>query len=277
MGIKSQIMNKKLYQMNHKLLLPLTEVLLTKGVTYSEISQILKQVYVSVAEQNLLKSEGKATTSRIAIITGLTRKDVAALRKSPLEAQSVSAKYNRATRVINGWQEDKEFCTPGGFPAVLAINGKEKSFEALVSRYSGDMTSKAMLDELKSTDIIEIIEGKYASLQRRAYLAIGDEDEVMNILGVDVSLLIQTIGHNMFSKKEELRFQRKVCYDNLPLECLDSFQKMIGKDSQALLEKSNDWLRQYDRDGTNHKEKGSGKKRAGIGIYYFEEDMFEEA
>ncbi|MCK5809755.1 MAG: hypothetical protein KAH00_01635 [Cocleimonas sp.] len=269
-------MNDKLYQMNYKLLLPLTEILLSKGVTYSEISQILKQVYVVVTEQKLLKSEGKATTSRIAIITGLTRKDVAALRKVPLEAQSVSAKYNRATRVINGWQEDEEFCTSGGFPAVLVINGKEKSFEALVSRYSGDMTSKAMLDELKSTDTIEIVEGKYASLQRRAYLPMGDEDEVMNILGLDVSLLIKTIGHNMTSEKEELRFQRKVCYDNLPLECLDSFQKMVGEDSQALLEKSNEWLRQYDRDVGHHKEKGSGKKRAGIGIYYFEEDVFEE-
>ena len=269
-------MNQELYQMNYRLLFPLTEILLSKGVTYSEIAQILKQVYVVVAEQNLLKSEGKATTARIAIITGLTRKDVASLRKTSLEAKSVSSKYNRATRVINGWQEDEEFCTTGGFPAVLIISGKEKSFEALVSRYSGDMASKAMLDELSSTGTIEIIEGKYASLQRRAYLPIGDEDEVVTILGTDVSLLIQTIGHNMFSEKEELRFQRKVCYDNLPLECLDSFQQMIEQDGQALLEKSNNWLRQYDRDANPNVEKGSGKKRAGIGIYYFEESIPED-
>jgi hypothetical protein len=269
-------MNKQLYQMSHKLLLPLIEILLRKGVTYSEISQILKQVYVFVTEQNLLKSEGKATTSRIAIITGLTRKDVAALRKIPLKAESVSAKYNRATRVINGWQEDEDFCTSGGFPAVLAINGKEKSFEALVSRYSGDMTAKAMLDELESTETIKIIEDKYTSLQRRAYLSIGDEDEIINILGVDVSLLIQTIGHNMIRKKDDLRFQRKVCYDNLPIECLDSFQKMAEEDSQELLEKFNDWLRQYDHDANPKAEKGNRNKRAGIGIYYFEEDILEE-
>ena len=263
--------------MSYKLLLPLTEILLSKGVTYNEMSQILKQVYVFVTEQNLLKTEGKATTSRIAIITGLTRKDVATLRKMPLEAESVSAKYNRATRVINGWQEDEEFCTAGGFPAVLAINGKDKSFELLVSRYSGDMTSKAMLDELVSTDTIEIIEGKYVSLQRQVYLPIGDEDEVMSILGVDASLLIKTIGHNMVSQKDNLRFQRKVCYDNLPSECLVPFQEMLGEDCQAVLEKSNNWLRQYDRDANPSANAGTGKKRAGIGIYYFEEDMDEEA
>lgn len=265
-------MNNKLYQTTYRLLLPLTEILLSKGVTFSETSQILKQVYVFVAEQQLLKTEGKATTSRIAITTGLTRKDVAALRKIPLKAESVSPKYNRATRVINGWQDDEEFCTSGGFPAVLAINGKTKSFEALVNRYSGDMTTKAMLDELTSTDTVEIIEKKYVSLQRRAYLSIGDEDEAMTILGTDVSLLIQTIGHNMTHKKEDLWFQRKVCYDNLPVECLGDFQEMIGQDSQELLEKSNDWLRQHDRDANPHVQ-GSGKKRAGIGIYYFEEDI----
>jgi hypothetical protein len=265
-------MNQQLYSTTYKLLLPLTEILLGKGVTFNETAQVLKQAYVFVAEQQLLKSEGKATTSRIAIITGLTRKDVAALRKTPLKAESVTPKYNRATRVINGWQEDEEFCTSGGFPAVLPINGKEKSFETLVNRYSGDMTAKAMLDELEATDVVALIEKKYVSLQRRAYLSVGDEDEAISILGTDVSLLIKTIGHNMINKKEEVWFQRKVCYDNLPIECLNNFQEMIGQDSQALLEKSNDWLRQHDRDA-NPDAQGSGKKRAGVGIYYFEEDM----
>lgn len=265
-------MNPKLYQTTYKLLLPLTEILLSKGVTFSETAQILKQVYIFVAEKHLIQSEGKATTSRIAIITGLTRKDVAALRKTPLKAESVSPKYNRATRVINGWQDDEEFCTSGGFPSVLPISGKEKSFEALVSRYSGDMTAKAMLDELAATSVIALIENKYVSLQRRAYLSVGDEDEAISILGTDVSLLIQTIGHNMTHKKEEVWFQRKACYDNLPIECLDTFQTMVDEDGQALLEKSNDWLRQHDRDSNPHAV-GTGKKRAGIGIYYFEEDM----
>lgn len=266
-------MNQKLYYTTYRPLRPLTGILLNKGITFHETAQILKQAYVAVAEQQLIQAKDKATTSRMAITTGLTRKDVATLRKATPKAESVSTKYNRAIRVTNGWQIDKEFCTSGGFPAVLPINGKEKSFEALVNRYSGDMTTKAMLDELTTTQVLTRIENKYVSLQRDVYPLIEDEDEdeIIRVLGRDVSLLMTTISHNITHKKEELWFQRKVSYDNLPSECLKKFRTMVKNNSQILLEKSNEWLPQH-----NHNRKtnvqGGKNKRAGIGIYYFEED-----
>jgi len=266
-------MNQILYYTAYKPLCPLTGILLNKGITFHETAQILKKVYVSVAEQQLLQTKEKATTSRMAITTGLTRKDVATLRKKSPRTETVSTKYNRAIRVTKGWQEDKEFCTSGGFPAVLPINGKERSFEALVNRYSGDMTTKAMLDELAATHVLARIENKYVSLQRDVYPLIEDEseDKAIRTLGRDVSLLMTTINHNMTHRKEELWFQRKVSYDNLPTECLNKFRTMVKRNSQILLEKSNKWLPQdnFDSKANVH---DSEKKRAGIGIYYFEED-----
>jgi hypothetical protein len=268
-------MNSTLYQAIYKLMLSLVKLLLRKGVAFSEFVQVLKQAYVEVAERQLLTSEGKATTSRIAIVTGLTRKDVAQLRKLPLTPETISSKYNRATRVISGWLEDSEFCTLDGYPEVLLINGKEKSFEALVNRYSGDMTTKAMLDELERVGVIKRIEKKHVSLQRRAYIPAGDEDEAITILGTDVALLISTIDHNMTHDNEALHFQRKVCYDNLPEDCLEEFQSMVNQDGQHLLEKLNQWLAQHDRDA-NPDAKGDGQKRAGVGIYYFEEQVVKQ-
>ncbi|MBE8232685.1 MAG: hypothetical protein HAW67_03045 [Endozoicomonadaceae bacterium] len=267
-------MNQKLYYTAYRPLHPLTGILLNKGITFHETAQILKQVYVAVAEQQLLQTKkGKATTSRMAITTGLTRKDVATLRKTTPKAKSVSTKYNRAIRVTNGWQEDKEFCTSGGFPAVLPINGKKRSFEALVNRYSGDMTTKAMLDELIATQVLTCIENKYVSLQRDVYPLIEDEneDEIVRVLGRDVSLLMTTISHNMTHKKEDLWFQRKVSYDNLPTECLKKFRTMVKNNSQILLEKSNEWLPQHNQDSKPNAQDNENK-RAGVGIYYFEED-----
>ncbi|HHL19180.1 MAG TPA: hypothetical protein ENJ33_05550, partial [Thiothrix sp.] len=69
-------MNSCLYHAIYKLMLALVKLLLRKGVAFGEFIQILKQAYVKAAEEQLLASEGKATTSRIAIVTGLTRKDV---------------------------------------------------------------------------------------------------------------------------------------------------------------------------------------------------------
>lgn len=265
-------MNSALYNACYTLLSPLVKILLRKGVAYSELMQVIKQVYVDTTEKQLIESEGKATTSRIAIITGLTRKDVAQIRKSPLTPDSVSQKYNRSLRVINGWLEDKEFCTPGGYPEVLPIHGVEKSFEKLVERYSGNMTTRAMLDELESVGIVKRIEKEHVSLQHHAYVPSGDEKEAFNIMGTDVALLISTIDHNMTNAPDKARFQRKVCYDNIANEHLAELQKIVNKEGQTLLEKLNTWLLQHDKD-TNPEIKGEGHNRVGVGIYYFEEEV----
>lgn len=266
-------MKQKLYYTTYRPLLPLTRILLHKGITCHETTQILKQVYVAVAEQKLLESTGKATTSRIAISTGLTRKDVAMIRKTAPKAETVSKKYNRAMRVTTGWQNDEEFCTSGGLPAVLTIHGKKRSFETLVQRYSGNMTTKAMLDELEANHVVQRIEDKYVTLLNDAYPTIDDnkDDEAISTLGKDVSLLISTIGHNMANNKKEPWFQRKVAYDNLPAECLKNFQQMITNSSQRILEKANNWLPQHEQEN-NMTTENCHYKRAGIGIYYFEED-----
>ena len=256
-------------------MLALVKLLLRKGVAFGEFIQILKQAYVKAAEEQLLASEGKATTSRIAIVTGLTRKDVGQLRKSPITHKSIPATYNRATRVVSGWLEDTEFCTPDGYPEVLLIHGKEKSFEVLVNRYSGDMPTKAMLDELERANIIRRIEKKHVCLQRRAYIPTNDEDEAITILGTDVALLISTIDHNMVNKDNQLRFQRKVCYDSTPEKGLEKFHMLVNQDSQCLLEHFNKWLAQHEQD-SNPEVIMSGRKKVGVGIYYFEEEVSAE-
>jgi len=268
-------MKETLSKVIYKLLRPIVTIILRKGIAFGEFSQVVKRVYIDVAEKQLLQSEGKATTSRISIMTGLTRKDVGSIRKeSPMDTlkDDKSQKYNRSVRVLSAWLEDKEFCTEHGFPRTLPIHGKSGSFESLVTKYSGDMPVRAMMDELERVGVLEKIGSDHVSLLRHAYIPEGDEIEKLAILGEDVPLLISTIDNNINNENNELRFQRKVCYDNLPIESLDDFQKMVNKDGQHLLEKFNEWLIQHDRDGELD-TKGTGRMKAGVGIYYFQQDV----
>ena len=54
---------------------PLVRLLIAQGVTHAELSETAKEVYVEVALRHF-ESEGRVNRSKVAILTGLTRKEV---------------------------------------------------------------------------------------------------------------------------------------------------------------------------------------------------------
>ncbi len=268
--------NKVLAAAILRLLRPLIRILLRNGVTYGAFADLAKWVFVDVANREFDLSGRKQTVSRISVITGLTRKEVSRLQQIETpDDRAVSHQYNRAARVISGWNHDEVFCDSEGTPLVLPFEGNTPCFGELVKQYSGDMPARAVLDELLRIGAVEQVSDDRLRLVVRAYVPLGDETGKLNILGTDVYHLISTIDHNLQNTGKEPRFQRKVAYDNLPSESLPMFRELTAEKAQALLEEMNRWLRQHDRD-TNPKAEGTGRKRAGIGIYYFEEDVPED-
>lgn len=264
-------MNSILHSVIFHILRPLVHILHRKGISFGEFSQIARKVYVETAESSLVAAGEKATTSRIAITTGLTRKDVAQLRQLSGDSELLTTSYNRSIRVISGWIGDAAFRTATGDPATLPLQGEASSFESLVNRYSGDMPYRAMLKELQQNQLVEMTADDEVLLLSAAYIPQGDEDEKLSIMGRDVGLLITTIDHNLqLVPGQTPHFQRQVSYNNLPRDAADQFKKIVDQDSMALLLKFNDWLAEHDRD-TNPAIKGSGTVQAGVGIYYFEE------
>ncbi|MGD9327110.1 MAG: DUF6502 family protein [Desulfobacterales bacterium] len=263
---------KPLFAAILRLLRPLVRILLRNGVSYSTFADYAKWVYVDVASSKEFSIKGrKQSTSRVSVITGLSRKEVTRVRKLPKPDDSASAeRYNRAARVIAAWRRDKSFQDAKGRPALLPIAGPGVSFSELVRRFSGDVPVRATLDELIRVGAVERLKDGRINLLTRTYIPAGSDTDKLHILGTDVTHLISTIDHNLRSDPSDPFFQRKVAYDNLPDEVLPVFRKYSAKKSQALLENLDRWLAQRDRDITP-KVKGSGRNRAGIGIYYFEE------
>lgn len=262
-------MSNILHSMIFHILRPLVRILHRKGIAFGEFSQIARQVYVEEAAASLLAAGERVTTSRIAITTGLTRKDVAQLRQLAGNNELPTTRYNRCVRVISGWISDVDF-QKDGKPAALVQQGEGQSFEGLVNRYSGDMPYRAMLTELAQNQLVEITDDGQVMLLNAAYIPQGDEIEKLSIMGRDVGLLINTIDHNLQpTAGESPWFQRKVSYNNLPLEAVEQFKTIVNRQSMELLVQLNDWLAEHDRD-TNPAVKGTGTAQAGVGIYYFE-------
>jgi hypothetical protein len=258
------------------LLKPLVRILLRNGISYGTFADLAKWVYVDVASREFAISGRKQSVARVAVLTGLTRKEVQRLHGLPRPHERETAeRYNRAARVIAGWRREREFLDPEGRPAPLATSGETGSFASLVRRFSGDMPARAVLDELKRIGAVRQLDDGRVELICRAYIPRTSETDKLHILGTDVSYLITTIDHNVQSDRAEPRFQRKVAYDNLPDRALPEFRKLSAQKAQALLEHLDKWLSRHDRD-TRPGVPGTGRNRAGIGIYYFEEPYEDE-
>ena len=259
-----------------RLLRPLVRILLRNGVSYGTFSDLAKWVYVDVASKEFDIRGRKQSISRVSVITGLSRKEVMRVQQLPRpDDRASSERYNRAARVITAWRRERDFLDAEGEPASLPMLGSAATFSELVKRYSGDVPARAILDELIRIGAVERLEDGKVRLLTQAYIPESSEADKLHILGTDVGHLISTIGHNLKPDPIAPFFQRKVAYDNLPDEVLPKFRKLSAKRAQTLLEKMDRWLAQSDRD-VNPNVEGTGRNRAGVGVYYFEEPHLNE-
>lgn len=272
----STLINQTLSATVIRMLVPLVRLLLRQGVSYGTFADLAKWVYVNVAMQEFGIDRRKQSTSRVSILTGLSRKEVTRVRRLPQpDDKANTERYNRAARVIAAWRREADFLDAEGQPAALPMSGRGATFSGLVHRFSGDVPARAMLDELIRSGAVEQLKDGRIHLRDRAYIPKSSEADKVHILGTDVGYLISTIDRNLRPDAPQPFFQRKVAYDNLPDEVLPQFRKLAGRKAQAFLEKIDRWLAAHDRDIDPHAA-GTGRNKAGIGIYYFEERTSEE-
>jgi hypothetical protein len=256
-----------------RILARFARLLLRHGLALPAFVELAKRAYLEAAMNDMALPGRKATISRAAVLTGLTRKEVQRLQSEPAPpAPELMSTHNRAARVLAGWVRDPHFHATPGTPATLPFDAGETSFAALVRQYGGDVPPRAVLDELMRVGAVERdAQGRLRALAR-AYIPRTSAAGKLDILGADVSYLIGTIDHNLEHGEVEPRFQRKVTYDNVPAEAVEEFRAMAAREGQALLERLGDWLAQHDRD-VNPAVRGSGRMRVGVGVFAFEEDI----
>ena len=253
-----------------QLLRPLCRLLLRHSVPFTAFEDIAKRIYVDVAWHDFSLPRKKPTESRVAVLSGLTRKDVHRLLADPIEDQSETfERYNRATKVTTGWARDAEFLDPQGKTRVLDFEG-DQSFSTLVKRYSGDMPPRAVLDELLRVGSVERREDGRIEMVTRGYMPQKSAVDKLGILGRDVADLIDTIDHNLQHGDSDPRFQRKVMYSAIPADALPAFRKLSATQGQALLEKLDHWLAEHDIAPVGESTESA---RVGMGVFYSEERL----
>jgi hypothetical protein len=255
-----------------RLLRPLVKLLLEKGISYDQAADVLRKTYCDVAFTDAFALPGKKQTdSRVSVLTGLTRKDVARLKEMTLGSPGLMANHNRATRVTSGWWLDhpKDGALAGAAP--LPLEGSDSSFSALVRKYSGDMPVRAVLDELVRIGMVRV-NGNVVELVSRDNVRHADQSVQFDILGTSVSGLIETIAHNMEAKEDDLWLQRRVRYDNIPTEHVALVTRIVRTLAESAIDSARLQMSQYDRD-SNPNVEGSGRNQLTFGLYFTNETV----
>jgi len=130
---------------------PLVRLLIARGVTYPACNGVLKEVYLEVARRHFGLSFKQQTDSRIALVTGITRKEIGQLRRgqAPPPAARAGLDETLATRAVARWRAGPPYASDAGAPHLLAYESSERvGFVDLAAELGGDIPPRAVLDEL---------------------------------------------------------------------------------------------------------------------------------
>ena len=150
--------NNKLNAAFLSLLRPLARLFLRYGRGYREYSELSKSAFVSVASKDYGVHGRPTNVSRIAAMTGMTRKEISRVReKIECGDAAVTERRTPIQEVIDAWQANEEFLDEKGRPAVLPLTGERGSFQSLLRQYAGDIPAGAMRKELQRVGAAELV------------------------------------------------------------------------------------------------------------------------
>lgn len=258
-----------------RLVRPVVRQMIAYGLHYPVFAEMVKQVYVEVAEREFALPFKRQTDSRLALLTGIPRKEIAPLRRAGAAPAALPAiEDSPVTHVIGRWMAGPPYATPDGIPRRLryeSTDPRAPTFARLVRESGTTIPVRAVLDELLRTGSVALGSEGDVTLCREAHVPSGAAEGRFTLLGNDPGELFGTIAHNIEHAGEPW-LQRKVSYDNVGTEALPALRDEARQAGLDFVRRANALLASYDRD-REPEAPGGGRTRVVVGVYYFEEPL----
>ena len=174
------------------LLQPVARMMIDHGLQLPSVVELLKGALVHQAV-GAFSLEGKQSSdTRIALLTGVHRKDVRRLRDAPVDAAVRTPLMPVAASVVARWISDPRFLNADQSARVLARtprrgNEGEPDFSALVAEVSRDVGARAVLDELERLGVVELRDEACVALKSAAFVPNEALSESFELLAANVS------------------------------------------------------------------------------------------
>jgi hypothetical protein len=266
------------------LMAPIVGILLRNGVTYKELASLCKQLYVQVATKEFGIRGRDTNLSRIAILTGIDRKEAARIKeelKSNDESDASQQGQDRMSRVLSGWHQDPDFINADGTPRPLPFEGEIPSFLHLSKRYGGDMPAVTLLKEFKRCEVVIADDTGMLTPVKRYYIPSQSDPGALLRAGSVINDLGSTLYHNLYKaepqKNKPLHFERRATNIQMSAADAQAFRAFVEQEGQAFLEKVDAWLSEHEQAPLTQDTdiNNTTNLRLGVGTYLIEHNFSE--
>jgi hypothetical protein len=251
---------------------PLVDLMFDTGVTVHEFGHLIRETAVWAAARRVSKESGRDSKSRVAIVTGLPRSEVARILRSDKASSSKRVGQHPSRRILAAWYENPRFLAANGDPAVLPIFGKRRSFEQLVAMCSGGIPVRAMLDELTQIGAVERLSDQRVKAKSQIPILTGLRASAIAAIGERTGDLLETLTSNLRRKSYPL-FEGTAIVDETDLDMVTLVRREIEEQGANFINSANSLLSRSRARPSRSSAKTSAKCRLGVTVYYFQDDI----
>lgn len=250
---------------------PLIRLLIEKGITFPQFRELMKELYVEVADEQFSLDDKKTSDSRIFVLTGIHRKDIKRIRLQGEQGnQQITSSASLSGEIVARWNSMPEYLDDKGKPRKLHKSGKnsEAGFEQLVSSVNKDVRSRVILEEWLRLNIVHI-KDDYVVLNKSAFVTNKEFKEMAYYLGHNVHDHMASCVNNILDEEEPM-LERSVYYASLTEQSVNKLKTIASKKGDDLLQHLNKQaIKLYDAD----KHKDDAKYRMRLGVYWYQSQL----
>jgi hypothetical protein len=257
---------KQLLKACYSFIVPVARFLLRSGISFREFAEIGRVAFVSVAREDYGIRGRPTNLSRVAAMTGISRKDVRRVRLLVDEyAEDPRVKLSPLGDVLQHWCTSAKFIDQDGQPRPLPLSGTENCFEDLVHACGGDLPVGAVRVELLRCGVVTEDAKGHLVVKRREIVPKDFDERLITSLAFSLRALATTIAFNTDPKRKVSgRIERFVQSNHLTEESRERLAATIRERIARFTEEMDDLL----SEGAIHQERG---RRIGIGVFYHED------
>lgn len=266
---ETSILPRALMNAVRKVLRPLVRLLLHYRIVFPQLSEILKSVYVEVANEDFRLKDKQQTDTRLSLLTGIHRKDIKRLRNQDQTDKKTPDNVDVSTRIISKWIAEKSYTDKNRKPIVLPLlAAKNKpSFEALVQDVcKQDIRPRVVLDEWLRLGVVSL-DNDHLTLNTEAFIPSKGFDEKAFFFGHNIADHVSASSHNLL-EEDSPYFERCVYYDGLTEDSVKQLEDIIASKGMETLLAVNELAIQLKAQDF---AKPISNKRINIGLYAYHE------